>query len=228
MFTVKRNQVIISALVVMIAIAGYLNYTDGQNKMSPVASMTLTHDNEISALVLDNATGQEIAVMNTTTQNAPLTNTDVVEGDIGIAVSSIDNPAETNTDNAEPGTAVFVNSSSDSSYFVQAKLNREQARSTQKAMLTDLINNTNIDKDQKAESAEALLVIQSRIEKETSAEALIESKGFAEVYVRIDDASVDVVVNKPMLSDAEIAQIEDIVKRKTGYSADQIHINPAK
>jgi len=227
MFTLKRNQIIISALVVMIAVAGYLNYMDTDSKMAPAVSMSLTQEGEISALVLDNVTGQEIAVVNTTTQNAPLTNTEVVEGDIGISVSTVDStPAATDT--AEPGTAVFVNSSNDSSYFVQAKLNREQSRSTQKELLTEIINNANIERDQKAESAEALLVIQSRIEKETAAEALIESKGFAEVYVRIDDESVDVVVNKSVLSDAEVAQIEDIVKRKTGYSVEQIHINPAK
>jgi len=225
MFKVKRNQVIISALVMMIAVAGYLNYADTQNKMAPVASMTLTRENEISALVMDNVTGQEIAVVNTSTQNAPMTNADVVEGDIGIAVNAESN---TGADDAEPGAAVFVNSANDSSYFVQAKLNREQARSTQKAMLTEMLNNANVNQEQKASSAEALLVIQSRIEKETAAEALIESKGFAEVYVRIDDESVDVVVNKLTLSDAEVAQIEDIVKRKTGYAADQIHINPAK
>jgi len=227
MFTLKRNQIIISALVVMIAVAGYLNYMDNADKTAPVASMNLTSEGEISALVMDAATGQEIAVVNTTTKNAPLTNTDVIADDIGISVSAVDNTNKNDAD-AEPGAAVFVNSANDSSYFVQAKLNREQARSTQKELLTEIINNNNIDKDQKAESAEALLVIQSRIEKETAAEALIESKGFAEVYVRIDDESVDVVVNKSVLSDAELAQIEDIVKRKTGYAVEQIHINPAK
>jgi len=225
MFAIKRNHVIISALVVMIAVAGYLNYVDNRDKTAPIASMNLTPDNEISALVLDNSSGQEIAVVNATSKNVGLTNTDVIPDGNGISVSTSDNE---DTNDTEPGAAVFVNSANDSSYFVQAKLNREQARSTQKSMLTDIINNANIDQDKKAESAEALLVIQSRIEKETAAEALIESKGFTEVYVRIDDESVDVVVNKPELSDAEIAQIEDIVKRKTGYGVEQIHINPAK
>ena len=57
---------------------------------------------------------------------------------------------------------------------------------------------------------------------------MIEAKGFNEVYVRIDDDTVDVVVNKESLSEAEIAQIEDIVKRKTGVSADKIRISPIK
>jgi len=37
-----------------------------------------------------------------------------------------------------------------------------------------------------------------------------------------------VVVNKEALTDAEIAQIEDIVKRKTGMAADQIRISTLK
>lgn len=227
MFAVKRNQVIISALVVMIAVAGYLNYIDRGNKADP-ATMSLTEEGEITALVLDDITGQEVAVINTTASQKDLSGANTTDGEIGISLSSSEGTqnADNSQNTTEAGTAVFVNSSNDSSYFLQAKLVREQARSSQKELLTDIINNANIEKDKKAESADALLKITNRIEKETAAEALIESKGFDEVYVRIDDDTVDVVVNKSVLSDAEIAQIEDIVKRKTGYSVEQIHINP--
>ena len=91
-----------------------------------------------------------------------------------------------------------------------------------------MINNDNIDSEQKAACATSMLDIQKRIEKETAAEAMIKSKGFSQAYVRIDDATVDVVVDKQTLTDAEIAQIEDIVKRKTGFEADKIRINPLK
>ena len=70
-----------------------------------------------------------------------------------------------------------------------------------------------------------MMQLQERIEKETAAEAMIESKGFKEAYVRIDDDTVDVVVDKDTLTDAEVAQIEDIVKRKTGMEPSKIRIN---
>ena len=54
-------------------------------------------------------------------------------------------------------------------------------------MLTEMINNSNVDEAKKQECADNLLEIQQRIEKETAAEAMIESKGFSEAYVRIDD-----------------------------------------
>ena len=103
-----------------------------------------------------------------------------------------------------------------------------QARSKEKEILDEIINNKNISDNKRAECADHKIEIQKRIEKETAAESMIESKGFSEVYVRIDDETVDVVVNKETLSDAEIAQIEDIVKRKTGLSADKIRISTMK
>ena len=61
-----------------------------------------------------------------------------------------------------------------------------------------------------------------RIEKETSAEALLKAKGFEEVYVRIDDDTVDVVVNKAELTDSEIAQIEETLRKARIISADEV------
>ncbi len=91
-----------------------------------------------------------------------------------------------------------------------------------------MMNNESVDEQQKAACADNMLELQKRIEKETAAEAMIESKGFKEAYVRIDDETVDVVVDKEELTDAEVAQIEDIVKRKTGFEADKIRISPLK
>ena len=89
-----------------------------------------------------------------------------------------------------------------------------------------MMNNENVSQGQKDKCGNSMLQLQERIEKETAAEAMIEAKGFKEAYVRIDDQTVDVVVDKATLTDAEVAQIEDIVKRKTGFKADQIRINP--
>jgi len=128
----------------------------------------------------------------------------------------------------EPGEAVFVTASGETSFFVQARLNREQARASEKDVLNSLINNDNLEATQRAQAADQMLDIQRRIERESAAESMIESKGFAEVYVRIGENSVDVVVNKEVLTDAEVAQIEDIIRRKTGMQTNQIHISPMR
>ena len=55
---------------------------------------------------------------------------------------------------------------------------------------------------------------------------LLEAKGFTDVVVSITDNAVDVVLNMGDVTDAKRAQVEDIVKRKTNISAENIIITP--
>ncbi len=215
MFSIKKNQVVISALVVMVAAAGYLNYID--STPSAVSDVMYSEEGDIAA-VMEN--DDEIAVSDENPEIAAVGETTTTGSSDSASLDEAASP--------DAGEAVFVNSSNDSSYFIQAKLDREQARAKQKDMLNEMLNNSSIDEEKKNEVTTAMLQIQQRIEKETAAEAMIEAKGFNEVYVRIDDDTVDVVVDKAELTDAEIAQIEDIVKRKTGVGADKIRISPLK
>ena len=63
-------------------------------------------------------------------------------------------------------------------------------------------------------------------EKETATETLLAAKGFPDAVVTILEDGVDVVVNAETLTEQQIAQIEDIVKRKTEMSSQQIVISP--
>ncbi len=211
MFVIKRNQVVVTALAVMIAAAGYLNFQESRSAQSNKTALQLTEEGDITALVdysalPDDLDAEELAL-------DPIT----AEAEI----------AETTGD----GAAVFVSAEgglNSGQYFAEAKLDREQSRAKQKDILTEMLNNENVSQEQKDKCSDTMMQLQERIEKETAAEAIIEAKGFQEAYVRIDDATVDVVVDKETLTDAEVAQIEDIVKRKTGCEADQIRINTLK
>jgi len=231
MFVLRRNQVIITALVVMIAIAGYLSWSDSRSNQADYV------DHEISALIPDLHTlvglfpdeyddlvgipwfdthNPAIAVYDDNDLDWPLLSE--------LDLSDLFPAGEPN----EAGEAIFVNTSSGSSFFVQQRLNREQNRSSERSILNDLINNNNVAVEQRAQAADAMLEIQRRIERETAAEALIESKGFAETYVRISDNGVDVIVSRDTLTEADLAQIMDIIKRKTGLTETQIHIHPLR
>ena len=192
MFAVKKNQVIITALVAMIAAAGYLNYIDSAPQKANEVMLT---DNSDIALV----------------------------GDSNNVAVTDDNPEIAAAESTTSGST-----STDTSYFVQAKLDREQSRAKQKDMLNEMLNNEKATSEQKNEATTAMLQIQKRIEKENAAEDMLKAKGFSEVYVRIDDDTVDVVVDKEKLTDTEIAQIEDTIKRKTGLPTDKIRITPFK
>jgi stage III sporulation protein AH len=205
----------------MIAAAGYLNYIDSAPQKANEVMLT---DNSDIALVGDS---NNVAVTDDNPEIAAAESTTS-----GNTSSEKNEEKTTNVNKAEAdsdaGAAVFVNSSTDTSYFVQAKLDREQSRAKQKDMLNEMLNNEKATSEQKNEATTAMLQIQKRIEKENAAEDMLKAKGFSEVYVRIDDDTVDVVVDKEKLTDTEIAQIEDTIKRKTGLPADKIRITPFK
>ncbi len=229
MFTMKRNQVVVTALAVMIGAAGYLNFQESQTGVQ--TALELSEEGDMVAVLTDYETLPDDVF-------------DVAEvgSEVGADAATVAEYTTFDPITAEPqttlastttgdGTAIFVNGTSVTdgiAFFAEAKLDREQARAKQKEILNDMLDNANVSQEQKDTCGNNLIALQERIEKETAAEALIESKGFTEAYVRIDDNTVDVVVDKAELTPVELAQIEDVVKRKTGYSADQIRINTLK
>ena len=102
----------------------------------------------------------------------------------------------------------------------------EQIRAQNKESLLEIINNENLSDDQKQEAVSQMVAMTEIAEKEAAAETLLASKGFSEAVVSLTDDSADVVVNAAELSDANRAQIEDIVTRKTGVAAQNIVITP--
>ena len=203
MFMIKRNQVVVTALALMIAAAGYLNFQESRGAEGNQTALQLTEEGDVTALVDYSALPDDV---------------EAAEMELDPITAEI---AETTGD----GAAVFVSASASSSYFAEAKLDREQSRAKQKDILNEMLDNKNISQEQKDKCTESMMELQQRIEKETAAEAMIESKGFREAYVRMDDDTVDVVVDKDTLTDAEVAQIEDIVKRKTGMDPSGIRIS---
>lgn len=265
MFVFKRNQIIITVLVFMIAIAAYLNIKEPATSVTPnvvnnTADATLdvadndffsqfTDKESIDTLPpddMDNAQSamkqtEEVAVATDAAQVAketPATTPQATTETTPVAtpndkVTSATNQVETiqavitkkNVENLND-TSVPASKTMEVSYFVEEKMLREQSRAAQVEQLTQYVANENLDKESKSKAAQNLLVIQQRIEKESSAESLLRAKGFKDVFVRMDEETVDVVINKAELTDEEIAQIEEIVHRKTGYGVGQIRITP--
>lgn len=106
-----------------------------------------------------------------------------------------------------------------------AKLVKEQTRAKNKETLLEIINSAGLTDVQKQSAVDAMVEMTEIAEKETAAEILLEAKGFSDVVVSIDGGSVDVVVNSLELTDIQRAQIEDIVKRKTEIDAANIIIS---
>jgi stage III sporulation protein AH len=112
-------------------------------------------------------------------------------------------------------------------FTTNARLVREQRRAQSKETLMGIIDNASLNEEQKQAAVETLVNLTTIAEKENAAELLLEAKGFADPIVNISENEVDVVINATSVTDQQIAQIEDIVTRKTGYEVEDITITAA-
>mgnify|MGYP002925890784 CR=1 FL=1 len=124
-----------------------------------------------------------------------------------------------------PGEAVLTGTSG-VEVLSAARLSKEQTRARNKETLLEIINSTELSDAQKQEAVDSMVRMTDIAEKEAAAESLLAAKGFNDSVVSITDDQADVIVGASELSDANRAQIEDIVTRKTGVAAQNIVINP--
>lgn len=265
---IKKNQLMITALAIMIAIAGYLQFagtnleeeyltvedTNAGEAASAVDSDGVINENytadgikeaaELDGLLelseedllneglneiesLDSEVdvvmedyleeGMEVAEGSGTENTTQLAQGTMTDGQTQVAEAT-PNQGEI------PGEAVFT-SGAGVEVLSEAKLLKEQTRAKNKETLMEVINSGGISDTQKQEAINGMVRMTEIAEKEAAAEILLEAKGFSDVVVSINGDAVDVVVNALELSDAQRAQIEDIVKRKTDISAENIVIS---
>jgi len=228
----KNNQVIITALAIMIAIAGYLNYVqkvgNDNDYQSAMNDNVIESDNNLFDISEEDIFAENQMAGNEKKDEGTAVlqgNEENVQGKEELKdIESMDSEIE-DADSNIPGEAVLTGGTTISS-VVALKLKREQAKSMQRSSLMEIINNEGITEVQKQDAINQLLEVNEMAQKEAEAELLLEAKGFTDVVVSITDGTVDVVVNAASLSDVDRAQIEDIVKRKTEISADKIIIMP--
>lgn len=246
----RKNQLIITTLAVMIAVAGYLNYsgeqfaTDSTGESAEANSKTVVEDtldtSDISQQDIyaqtQNVLAEDVATQSTDdalSGNSVETITDIevlpeVEEDVltgadAQATAGTSGQAGSTDTPSNPGTAVLANST-EVGVVAQARLTREQTRAKNKEVLLEIINNTALGEGQKEEAVQEMIDLTAIAEKEAAAEILLEAKGFTEAVVSMQEGSVDVVVQATELTDVQRAQIEDIVKRKTGVAGENIVI----
>ncbi len=211
----RKNQIIITSLAIMIVIAGYLNFTADQTK--PVKQEAATETAE--KIREENIQAEEAAA------GAEADITSFPDEDLASVSAEAESTADTETPEGEKvGEAVLTSSASAGAFSASAKLNREQVRSKNEASLLEIINNTDISEDMKADAIASMNRMTDRAEKELDAELLLEAKGFKDSVVSINDDSVDVIVGAAEITDEQKAQIEDIVTRKTERDVSDIVI----
>ena len=253
----KRNQVMITALAVMIAIAGYLNFAGNKlNEEALIVSEEMMTEEEMTALLdlseedivsdiesldedavlTENYLEEEVTLeeevvyvtdgQETTEELLPASG-DSAYSEIMVDMSGNGEEGEEDAITGTPGEAVFTSTQAVSTLSA-ARLLKEQTRAKNREVLEEIVNNEVLDSAQKEEAVANMVALTDRSEKEMEAEILLSAKGFPQTVVSIDDNSVDVVVCADTLNDAQLAQIMDIVTRKTKISAENVIISQVK
>ena len=203
---VHKNQIVITTLAVLIAVAGYVTYDKKGADIKDAETVANMNQGAVSDQAdKDYETGEDLDI-----------------------TSSKEDLADASTEDVEnPGETVLTSvTSGDSDYAAKVKLNREQVRSKNKETLQAIIDNDSLDESKKKDAVNEMITLMDIAEKESNAEMMLEAKGFTDVVVSMNDDGCDVVLNMGEATDAKRAQVEDIVKRKTGVSADKIVITP--
>jgi len=188
----------------MIAVAGYLNYSGrifGESGKAEATNGELANQELLDITSEDGA--QETA------------------GDI----ESQDQEVADGTVEGTPGEAVLTNGDV-TGVVAEAKVTREQVRAKNKETLLEIIDNANLSDEQKQDAINQMIAMTELAEKEAAVETRLASKGFSDTVVSLTAETADVVVNSAELTDANRAQIEDIITRKAEISPENIVITP--
>ena len=239
----------ITALAIMIAIAGYLQFagnnledeyldmsgeptgvvdTSGQVDTTGGDALLGLTDGEAQALDLLDIQSLE-SDLDALTEDYLDTGMEVADGS-ATGQAAEGQPADGQLAEATPsageipGEAVFT-STDGVMLLADAKLLKEQTRAKNKETLMEIINSAGLTDEQKQTAVNSMIQMTDFAEKEAGAEILLEAKGFSDVVVSISSTGVDVVVNALELTDVQRAQIEDIVTRKTDVAPENIVIS---
>ena len=199
---IKKNQLTILVLALMLVTAGYLNYNSNVSSTEQVASIgdaTLVSSN------LSNSITNE-------TQSQLENNT--VTNEVASSVStSEENSVETNAD-----------VSNNSEYFSSSKLERDTMYSQMLESYQKILDSKPTSDKQKEAAQEEINKINKAKNAIMIAENLIKTKGIQDVVIFSNDDSISVIVNKEELKKEDIAQIQSIIAREMNAKIEDIHI----
>jgi stage III sporulation protein AH len=209
MFKANAKYIILGVLVLMLIGAGYVNYKfSADTKSADVA--------DVDAGVISDADSTEIP--GTQLPSAAATGKATATAKATASAKATATP--------EKGATIDSIIGASGSFFASFREQRESTRDKEIEYLDSIINDKNADAESKKDAQDQKIEITKQMEQELTVEGLIRAKGFSDAVVTIHSGSVNVVVKAESLTNAQAAQILDIVRRETGESAENIKIIP--
>lgn len=214
----KKNQIIVYAIVLMLMVAGYLNYTGNtQNQLSVETAMQTeakddTQVAEIGDAELVNSNDVVENETNTATANNSVNNTNTTE------------TVETNANNTNnSNNANNVNNAND--YFVKSKLERDNMFSQMLETYENVLNSSNSPETQKQIATQEIKKLNDTKNSIMICENLIKTKGFDNSVIFVNNGSISIIIGTVEIKQEEVAQIQNIISREMNVEPQNIHIS---
>lgn len=230
----KKNQIVISAIAVMLIAAGYMNYTTNEKQALQTAALADTEQfAEIgdATLVSANVTndninsgdnnGNEGSNSNNNNEN---NNSSEENLEIDKTQDNINNAEKNQSNNSEDTVNTSAKTSGDQ-YFVESRLQRDKMYSQMIESYQKILSNSQISDAQKEISENEIKNINNTKNAIMIAENLIKNKGFEDLIIFINGESVNVIVKAKELTEEQIAQIQNIVEREIKVEIVNMHVS---
>lgn len=216
----KKNQVIIYVIAIMLMTAGYLNYTTNQDG-SLETSIQMEAKDDIALADIGDATlvsSNDIIGGDTTETNT----TNTTENELISNTTSTDSESTNTNETAQTSTTA---SSSKDNYFTKSKLERDTMYSQMIETYEKVLNSSNSLETQKQAATQEITKINETKNSIMICENLIKTKGFENCIVFVNGESVSVIVGISEIKQEEVAQIQNIVSRELSATIENIHIS---
>lgn len=204
----KKNQIIILVIALMLVSAGYLNYSANLNEVQKTASIG------DAKLVSSNG------IVEINTQETALVENQNNEIETNANETALVENNKEQTEETTKTNAKIINE-----YFSQTRLNRESMYSQMVESYQKILENESIASDQKAIAQTEIKNINDTKNKIMICENLIKTKGIDDVIIFVNDKSISVVVKAENLEEDKIAQIQNIIAREMNTQINDIHIS---
>ena len=224
----KKNQIIISVIAIMLIAAGYMNYTSNEKQALETAVLT---DSEKYAgigdatLVSANVADNNDLVNNDETQNIIDDSAKNEEKKDEIKSNDQNTESKENIVQNEINTSTTVTETSGDQYFAELRLERDKMYSQMLESYQKILSNNQISETQKEISENEIKKINDTRNAIMIAENLIKNKGFQDLIIFINGDSISIIVKSKELKEEQIAQIQNIISRELKGEIENIHIS---
>jgi len=231
----KKNQVVVYVIALMLVVAGYLNFTTNNEQALETSLQMESDDMQIADIgdaklassndvVTSNLESQEKKQEEGKEQNS--TENTIQEKDIekteennNVNISNENTTIQTNGTNTKEA----------SDYFVKSKLERDKMYSQMLETYENVLNSSNSLETQKQSATDEIKKINEIKNSIMVCENLISTKGFNNNIVFVNGESISVIIGSEQeLTKEQVAQIQNIISRELKANIDNIHISQKK